>query len=105
VDLAQGGTIFLDEISTMDAKAQVSLLRLLETKSLRRLGGRKVIKVDVRLIAATGSIRAGMTLHEVEKVYVAETLSATGGNKLKAVKALGISRRALYNKLARHHLL
>jgi DNA-binding NtrC family response regulator len=219
---AQGGTIFLDEISTMDAKAQVSLLRLLETKSLRRLGGRKVIKVDVRLIAATNehledavargafrkdlqyrfdvfrvvlpplrerygdilmlarefisrfnviynktveevapdtlhflecyawpgnvrelkdviqravlmsrdrvlsadllpdrvrepsatktvaavrSVRAGMTLREVEKVYVAETLSATGGNKLKAAKALGISRRALYNKLARYHLL
>ena len=43
----------MDEISTMDVKTQVSLLRLLETQAFRRLGGRKTIKVDVRLIAAT----------------------------------------------------
>ena len=50
---ADGGTLFLDEISTMDEKAQVSLLRLLEKKNFRRLGGKKAIKVDVRVIAAT----------------------------------------------------
>ncbi len=50
---AHGGTIFLDEINTMDAKVQVSLLRLLETQMLQRLGGRKPIQVDVRLLAAT----------------------------------------------------
>ena len=36
---ADGGTIFLDEISTMDEKAQIGLLRILETKTFRRVGG------------------------------------------------------------------
>ncbi len=50
---ADGGTIFLDEISTMDERAQVSLLRVLETKTFRRIGAEKNIHVDVRVIAAT----------------------------------------------------
>ena len=49
---AQGGTVFLDEIATMDAKTQVSLLRVLEEKSFRRVGGAKSISADVRIIAA-----------------------------------------------------
>jgi DNA-binding NtrC family response regulator len=49
----QGGTIFLDEITTMDEKTQVSLLRVLETKTIRRVRGEKDIRVDVRVIAAT----------------------------------------------------
>jgi DNA-binding NtrC family response regulator len=50
---AHRGTIFLDEIGTMSEKAQVSLLRVLETKTLRRVGGEKDIGVDVRVIAAS----------------------------------------------------
>jgi DNA-binding NtrC family response regulator len=50
---ARGGTIFLDEIVTMDEKTQVSLLRVLETKTMRRVGGTKDIDVDARVIAAT----------------------------------------------------
>jgi len=50
---AQGGSIFLDEITTMDEKTQVSLLRILETKTMRRVGGTKDIDVDTRVIAAT----------------------------------------------------
>jgi DNA-binding NtrC family response regulator len=50
---AHGGTIFLDEISTIDDKAQVSLLRVLETKTFRRVGGGRDICADVRIIAAT----------------------------------------------------
>ena len=50
---AQHGTLFLDEITTMDEKTQVSLLRVLETKALRRVRGDKDIKVDVRVIAAS----------------------------------------------------
>jgi DNA-binding NtrC family response regulator len=53
VEQAHGGTLFLDEIGTMDVKAQIALLRLLETRTVRRLGGRRLIAVDVRLIAAT----------------------------------------------------
>jgi two-component system, NtrC family, response regulator AtoC len=50
---AHNGTIFLDEITTMDEKTQVSLLRVLETKTVRRVRGEKDINVNVRLIAAT----------------------------------------------------
>ena len=50
---ADRGTIFLDEISTMDEKSQVSLLRVLETKMLRRVGGERDVRVDVRVIGAT----------------------------------------------------
>ena len=49
------GTVFLDEIGTIDEKVQVSLLRLLEHKKLHRLGGKKSIDIDVRLIAATNA--------------------------------------------------
>jgi len=221
---ANGGTIFLDEISTMDEKCQVSLLRVLETKTFRRVGGEKKIPVDVRVIAATnedleeaikenrfredlyyrfdvfrihlpplrerpgglqvlshyflaqfcaeynknirvispealrsfesyswpGNVRelknviqravvlakgeelaldllparirnagksdrkshwasfpihVGMTLEAAEKEFIAMTLSSAAGNKKKAASILGISRRALYDKLRRHRLL
>lgn len=50
---ADKGTIFLDEIGTMDNKTQVYLLRLLENRTFNKVGGKKEIKVDVRVIAAT----------------------------------------------------
>src|SRR5690349_6237622 len=50
---ANGGTVFLDEIATMDEKCQVFLLRVLETKTFRRVGGVRDIRVDVRVIGAT----------------------------------------------------
>ena len=50
---AHGGTIFLDEISTISEKVQVSLLHVLETKTFRRVGGERDICADVRVIAAT----------------------------------------------------
>lgn len=221
---AQGGTIFLDEITTMDEKTQVSLLRVLETKTIRRVRGDKDIAVNVRVIAATneniekavktrrfredlyyrldvfriqlpplrerraaitlltdhfvacfaelykknmravsretyrlirqypwpGNIRElknviqravllakgseltsdllperireadgsgaiksgdqspiqlGMRLEEIEREYIKMTLSSMNGNKMKAASILGISRRALYNKLKRFGML
>jgi DNA-binding NtrC family response regulator len=219
---ADHGTIFLDEISTMSEKAQVSLLRVLETKTLCRMGGSTDIAVDVRVITATNEnideavkekrfredlyyrldvfridlpplrdrpgavtfftdhyvalfnaaykkrvrvvspetyrclrrypwpgnvrelrnviqravlvaeggeltpdliperikevakldareapfpIRLGMTLEAAEKEFIKMTLASTGGNKRKAASILGISRRALYNKLKRLGLL
>jgi DNA-binding NtrC family response regulator len=221
---AQGGTIFLDEITTTDAKTQVSLLRVLETKTVRRVCGDKNINVDVRVIAATnddiegavkegrfredlyyrldvfrihlpplrerhsaislltdhfvarfaelykkevravpretyrlirqypwpGNIRElknviqravllakgaeltpdllpqriheasgattdssikqspiqlGMTLEQVEQEFLKMTLSSVSGNKKQAASILGISRRALYNKLKRFGML
>jgi DNA-binding NtrC family response regulator len=221
---AQGGTIFLDEITTMDEKTQVSLLRVLESNTIRRVRGEKDIHVNVRVIAATNenieeavkagrfredlyyrldvfriqlpplrerhgaislltdhfvarfaelykkdirvvsretyrlirtypwpgnvrelknvvqravllakgteltpdllpqrirdaggdgavnhpeqySIQLGMRLGEVEREYIKLTLSSLNGNKMKAASALGISRRALYNKLKRFGML
>src|SRR5918995_3425380 len=219
---AHGGTIFLDEISTINEKAQVSLLRVLETKTFRRVGAEKDICGNVRVIAATnenleeavkqkkfredlfyrlevfhihvpalrerpggvtlltnhfvphfnaiykkkmravsteswrclrnyswpGNVRelknviqrgvlmakgeeltpdllplrirvaaetnaaaqhfpihAGMTLDAVEKEFIQMTLASTRGNKKDAAQQLGISRRALYDKLKKHGLL
>ncbi|MBI2181508.1 MAG: sigma-54-dependent Fis family transcriptional regulator [Deltaproteobacteria bacterium] len=219
---ADHGTIFLDEISTMNEKAQVSLLRVLETKTVCRVGGTKDIAVDARVITATNEnieeavkekhfredlyyrldvfrihvpplrdrpgavtfftdhyvtlfnaaynkrvrvvsretyrclrrypwpgnvrelrnviqravlmaegkeltpdliperireaakldagqgtfpIRLGMTLEAAEKELIRITLASTDGNKKTAASILGISRRALYNKLNRFGLL
>jgi transcriptional regulator with PAS, ATPase and Fis domain len=52
-ELADGGTIFLDEIGDMSAELQVKILRVLEDREFEQVGGCKSIKVDVRVIAAT----------------------------------------------------
>ncbi len=52
-ELAHGGSIFLDEISSMKMSLQPKLLRVLESSSFRRIGGTSDITVDVRIIAAT----------------------------------------------------
>jgi len=52
-EAANGGTIFLDEISTMTPALQVKLLRVLQEREFKRVGGTADIKVDVRVIAAT----------------------------------------------------
>ncbi|NHZ47442.1 sigma-54-dependent transcriptional regulator, partial [Nitratidesulfovibrio liaohensis] len=52
-ELAQGGTLMLDEIGDMPLAIQPKLLRVVEQKQVERLGGRKPISLDVRLIAAT----------------------------------------------------
>ncbi len=50
---ASGGTLFLDEINALDLSAQAKLLRVLQERTLRRVGGRENISVDVRIISAT----------------------------------------------------
>jgi transcriptional regulator with GAF, ATPase, and Fis domain len=50
---ANGGTIFLDEISELPPQVQVRLLRVLQEKEIERVGGNKTIKVDVRIVSAT----------------------------------------------------
>lgn len=52
-ELADGGTIFLDEIGDLPLSTQVKLLRVLQEREFERLGGSKTIKVNVRIIAAT----------------------------------------------------
>ena len=53
IEQANGGTVFLDEIGDMPFGLQAKILRLLQEKSIERLGGRETIPVDVRIIAAT----------------------------------------------------
>ncbi|WP_318516849.1 sigma-54-dependent transcriptional regulator [Photobacterium leiognathi] len=60
---AQGGTLLLDEISEMDLNLQAKLLRVLQEREVERLGGRKSIKLDVRILA---------TSNRDLKTYVAE---------------------------------
>jgi transcriptional regulator with PAS, ATPase and Fis domain len=215
-EAAQKGTIVLDEIAHLSTDAQAKLLRVIETREFERLGGRKTIHLDARLIALTNvdleaavksgrfredlfyrlnviSIRvpplrerkqdlskliqhfvkqyatkhsrkverasqpalaclsaydypgnarelaniieravivadgksideqdlpaglkaavsaqqrkdARMSLAQLEAAYIAEILAATGGNKAEAARILGISRKNLYEKIARYEL-
>ena len=52
-EMADGGTIFLDEIGTISPKVQIELLRVIETKQFMRVGGNEQLKSDFRVIAAT----------------------------------------------------
>ncbi|MDR3320119.1 MAG: sigma-54 dependent transcriptional regulator [Desulfovibrio sp.] len=52
-ELADGGTVFLDEIGEMELSLQVKILRVLQEKEIERVGGNGVKKVDVRIVAAT----------------------------------------------------
>src|SRR5207253_959718 len=52
-ELAHGGTLFLDEIGTLSAAVQGKLLRAIESREIERVGGRRTIPVDFRLISAT----------------------------------------------------
>ncbi len=69
-EMADSGTIFLDEIATIPAKMQIELLRVLETKSFVRVGGNKELTSDFRVICATNRDLKGM----VEKGLFREDL-------------------------------
>jgi len=63
-ELAQGGTLLLDEISEMDAALQAKLLRVLQERQVERLGGNRLIELDVRVLATSNrnmreEVRAG----------------------------------------------
>jgi len=78
-EMASGGTLFLDEMGDLDPKIQVKLLRVLDGSPYYRLGGRRKVAVDVRVIAATnrdlntcvreGSFR-GDLYHRISEVHL-----------------------------------
>ncbi len=53
IELASGGVLFLDEVSEMSAAAQAKLLRVLQEREFQRLGGTRLLKANIRVIAAT----------------------------------------------------
>ena len=59
-ELADGGTIFLDEVGTITPSAQIKLLHILQEKAFERVGGEKLIPCDVRIIAATNEDPAAL---------------------------------------------
>lgn len=63
-EVAGGGTLFLDEIGEISLNIQVKLLRVIQEREIMRLGGRKPIKVDVRIIAATNRDLKAMVKNE-----------------------------------------
>lgn len=69
-EMADGGTFFIDEISEMNPNIQAKLLRAIELKEFRRVGGNKQIQVDVRVLAATNK----RLEEEVKKGYFREDL-------------------------------
>ena len=69
-ELAEGGTIFLDEIGELPGDVQIALLRVLQEREFERVGGEKVIRANVRVIAATNrnlraAIEAGTFRHDL----------------------------------------
>ncbi|MCG8700291.1 MAG: sigma 54-interacting transcriptional regulator, partial [Bacteroidales bacterium] len=67
-ELAAQGTVFLDEIATVDEKVQIGLLRLIEQKTFHRLGGKRPISTDARLITASKHVCLGRAVVRLQSV-------------------------------------
>jgi len=80
IEIADGGTVFLDEIGEMVPSVQAKLLRVLQEREIERVGGIRPIKVDIRLIAATNrnleeALKAGTVRHDL--YYRLDVVSVT----------------------------
>jgi transcriptional regulator with PAS, ATPase and Fis domain len=117
IELADRGTLFLDEVGDIPANAQAKLLRVLETKKIERLGGVKAVDVDFRLVAAThrdlkGMIKRGAfrqdLFYRLNTMTVAvPDLSARKEDILLLVERFldAVSERRLYVSSETRHML
>ena len=96
IEAAQGGTLFLDEIGDVPAAVQVKLLRFLQERVIERLGARKPIAIDVRVVTAThqdlaqmmreGSFREDLYFRLAELVLKIPTLAERSGDAVLLAK-------------------
>src|SRR5438034_1308652 len=110
-ELADKGTILLDEIGEMTSHLQAKLLHVLQDSEYTRLGGKRTVRVDARVLASTNVNleEDSMSLKDVgtraaeqaEKELVLRVLEETSWNRKKAARRLNICYKALLNKLKR----
>lgn len=96
IELAQGGTLFLDEVGDIPLPLQVKLLRFLQERTIERIGGRKTIPVDTRIVCAThqdlpamiaaGSFREDLYYRLAEIVVTIPTLAERPGDAVLLAK-------------------
>ncbi len=96
IELAAGGTLFLDEVGDIPLPLQVKLLRFLQERTIERIGGRKAIAVDTRIVCAThqnleamiaaGSFREDLFYRLAEIVVKIPTLSERPGDAVLLAK-------------------
>ena len=97
IELAHGGTLFLDEVGDIPLPLQVKLLRFLQERTIERIGGRKAIPVDTRIVCAThqdleamiaaGTFREDLFYRLAEIVVKVPTLAERPGDAVLLAKA------------------
>ncbi|MEN7536391.1 PEP-CTERM-box response regulator transcription factor [Aurantiacibacter flavus] len=97
IELADGGTLFLDEVGDIPLPLQVKLLRFLQERTIERIGGRKAISVDTRIVCAThqnlesmiteGSFREDLFYRLAEVVIKIPSLAERPGDAVLLAKA------------------
>jgi Nif-specific regulatory protein len=74
-ELAEGGTLFVDEVGELNGAAQAKLLRAIQKREFERLGGREAVKADVRLLAASSKdLEAGAFREDLRDLLVARSI-------------------------------